>query len=295
MTLIGIIIALICEHMLSHVERWRDHAWFMRYAHWVHARLPSVTFWNSGWGLAPLLLPLLIGVGFLQVLLDDGIYVVFALPLAVFILLLCLGPRDIAEELNSYFEARGRGDTEAMQRIEHDLYSGPGRLRAGEGHTGLVRAALMQAHERLFGVLLWFFIAGPVGAVLYRLVASSPRVLTGIGAGPNLHETAYRLHAVLAWAPAHLVAALYGLAGSTDDALKAWRAVHAGDDGWPARTWRVLMEVGCGALQIEDDVSGQPVSQDIDAALHGALALIQRTLVILLGLFALFTIGGWLS
>lgn len=295
MTLIGIIIALICEHMLSHVERWRDHAWFMRYAHWVHARLPSSSVWNSGWGLLPLLLPLLIGVGFLQILLNDGIYVVFALPLAVLVLLLCLGPRDIAEELNSYFEARSRGDTEALQRIEHDLYSGPGRLRVGEGQGGLVRAALMQAHERLFGVLLWFFIAGPIGAVLYRLSASLPRVLTGLGAGQNLHDWAYRLHAMLAWAPAHLVAALYGLAGSTDDALKAWRAIHAGDDDWMTRTWRVLTEVGSAALQIEDDVSGKPVIQDLDAALHGALALIQRTLVILLGVFALFTIGGWLS
>lgn len=295
MTLIGIIIALICEHMLSHVGRWREHAWFMSYARWLQARLPAPALWNSGWGLLPLLLPLLIVIGFLQVLLSDGIYVIFALPLAVLVLLLCLGPRDIAEELNSYFEARARGDAEAVQRIEHDLYSGPGRLRDSEGHASLVRAALMQAHERLFGVLLWFFIAGPVGAVLYRLASSLPRTLTSLGVGENLHQAAYRLHSMLAWAPSHLVAALYGLAGSTDDALKAWRAIHAGDDDWMTRTWRVLTEVGSGALQIEDDVSGQPVKQDVETALHGTLALIQRTLVILLGLFALFTIGGWLS
>lgn len=297
MTLIGIIIALVCEHMLSHVERWRDHAWFMRYACWLHEKTPSSSLWNSGWGLVPLLLPLLLAVGIVQVLLSDGIYVVFALPLAVLVLLLCLGPRDIAEELNSYFEARGRGDQEAIQRIEHDLYSGPGKLReSGSARSiSLVQAALLQAHERLFGVLLWFFIAGPVGAVLYRLASSLPRVLTGLGAGQALHDWAYRLHSMLAWAPSHLVALLYGLAGSTDDALKALRAIHAGEDDWMTRTWRVLTEVGCGALQVEDDESGKPVKQDLDAALHGALALIQRTLVIMLGLFALFTIGGWLS
>jgi membrane protein required for beta-lactamase induction len=295
MTLIGIIIALICEHMLSHVQRWREHAWYMTYARWVHARLPAPVLWNSVWGLLPLLLPLLILVGLLQVGFSDGIYVVFALPLAVLILLLCLGPRDIAEELNSYFEARARGDDESLQRIERDLCAGPGRLRERDAQGRLVRAVLLQAHERLFGVLLWFFVAGPFGAVLYRLAASLPRVLTALGAGERLHEAARRLHALLAWAPAHLVAALYGLAGSTDDALKAWRAVGTGDDDWQARTWRVLTEVGCGALQIEDDVSGQALAQDTDSALHGALALIQRTLVILLGLFALFTIGGWLS
>jgi AmpE protein len=295
MTLIGIIIALICEHMLSHVERWREHAWFMQYARWVHARLPVTALWNSGWGLLPLLLPLLIAVGLLQVLLSDGIYVVFALPLAVLVLLLCLGPRDIAEELDSYFEARARGDSETAERIEHDLCAGPGGLRERGKQGRLVRAVLLQAHERLFGVLLWFFIAGPLGAVLYRLASALPRVLAGLDTGENLYRAANRLHAVLAWAPAHLVAALYGLAGSTDDAIKAWRGVAAANDDWAKRTWRILTEVGRGALQIEDDVSGQPVKQDLDAALHSALALIQRTLVILLGVFALFTIGGWLS
>lgn len=295
MTLIGIIVALICEHMLSHVERWREHAWFTVYAQWLHARLPSATLWNSGWGLLLLLLPFLLVVGLLQALLNDGIYVIFALPLAVAVLLLCLGPRDIAEELTSYFEARDRGDSEAMQRIEQDLSAGPGRVGAAGRQTNLVRAALTQAHERLFGVLLWFFIVGPVGAVLYRLSASLPGVLTTIGAGDKLHDAAHRLHALLAWLPAHLVAALYGLAGSTDDALKVWRGIRADEDDWMTRTWRVLGEVGAGALQIEDDVSGKPVQQDLDAALHAALALIQRTLVILLGVFALFTVGGWIS
>ena len=294
MTLIGIIIALVCEHMLSHVERWREHAWFTAHAQWLRHRFPAATLWSSGWGLLPLLLPLLIVVGLLQVLLSDGIYVIFALPLAVLVLLLCLGPRDIAEELTSYFEARDRGDAEAMQRIEADLYAGP-RLGDGAGQPRLVRAALMQAHERLFGVLLWFFIAGPFGAVLYRLAASLPRTLTTINAGEKLHDAAYRLHVLMAWIPAHLIAALFGLAGSTDDALKAWRVIRADDDDWMTRTWRVLTEVGSAALQIEDDVSGNPVNRDLDSNLHAALSLIQRTLVILLGVFALFTVGGWMS
>lgn len=295
MTLIGIIIALICEHMLSHVERWRDHAWFMVYARWTHDRLPSASLWNSGWALLPLLLPLLIAVGLVQVMLSDGIYIVFALPLAVLVLLLCLGPRDIAEELNSYFTARAANDEETIRQIEHDLYSGPGNLRDSGAQNRLVRAVLMQAHERLFGVLLWFFIAGPFGAVLYRLAATLPRVLVGLEAGEKLYQAAYRLHALLAWLPAHLIAVLYGLAGSTDDAVKAWRGAVSGEGDWIKRTWRVLSEVGCGALQYEDDESGEPVAQDPDAVLHAALALIQRTLIILLGIFALFTIGGWLS
>lgn len=295
MTLIGIIIALVCEHMLSHVERWREHAWFTAYAQWLHARLPSVTLWNSAWTLLLLLLPFLLVVGVLQALLNDGIYVIFALPLAVAVLLLCLGPRDIAEELNSYFEARDRGDTDTMQRIEQDLSSGPGRIGASGRQTSLVRSALTQAHERLFGVLLWFFIIGPVGAVLYRLSASLPAVLRTVGAGERLQAAAHYLHAVLAWVPTHLVAVLYGLAGSTDDALKAWRDIRADEDDWMTRTWRVLGEVGAGALQFEDDVSGKPVQQDLDTALHAALALIQRTLLIMLGVFALFTVGGWIS
>src|SRR6185295_15489809 len=98
MTLICIVIALLCEHMLSHVVRWREHAWFMRYSQTLVTSLDMPNLWNSRWGLVPLLLPLLLGVALLQWFCHGGIYALLGLPFSVAVLLLCLGPRDVAEE-----------------------------------------------------------------------------------------------------------------------------------------------------------------------------------------------------
>ena len=296
MTLIGIIIALLLEHMLSHVARWREHAWFMRYATSVVASTRAPRLWNSAWGLALLLLPLLLGVALIQAFFHGGIFTLLGLPFSVAILLLCLGPRDVAEEVQSYFDAKLHGDTDTVARIEHDFCSGPAKLK-GRGEELMIRGLLVQSHERLFGVLLWFFVAGPVGAVLYRTAAALPRVLQHVESGDRIRDWALRLHALVAWVPVRIVALIYGLAGSTDDAIKAWRVVHTESaDDWMTRTWRLLTDVGAAALQMEDDDDGtRPVPQSSDDGLQAALGLVQRSLLILLAVLAVFTLGGWLS
>jgi AmpE protein len=296
MTLIGILIALVCEHMLSHVVRWRDHAWFRQYAQTLVTSLHMPQLWNSRWGLVPLLLPILLGVFLVQMFFNGGIYDLLGLPFSVVVLVLCLGPRDVAEEVHSYLEARARDDADTVSRIQHDLCSGPCGLNAGDGQPALVRGLMMQSHERLFGVLLWFFVAGPVGAVFYRIVSALPRVLQTFECGEGMRSAALGLHALAAWVPVRLVALLYGLAGSTDDALEAWRTVHArADENWKNRTWRLLADVGFAALQIEEGDDNHRVVQSAEEILRGALAMIQRSLLILLGIMSLFTLGGWLA
>jgi membrane protein required for beta-lactamase induction len=296
MKFIGILIALLLEHMLSHVERWREHAWFMRYSQTMVSAFESPRLWNGAWGVAALLLPILLPVGVIQILLrGDIIFQLLGLPFAVAVLLVCLGPRDVAEEVHSYLDARARGDSDAVRRIEHDLCSGPVALKAEPGESLLVQGLLVQSHERLFGVLFWFLFLGPFGAAFYRLSSGLPRILQHVECGEGARTAALRLHGYLAWAPVRLIALLFGLAGSTDDALKAWRSVHIeNEESWTARTWRLLVATGCGALQMEDEAN-RPVSLDFEESLRDALALVQRTLLILLAIMGLFTVGGWLS
>ncbi|MGH8528306.1 MAG: regulatory signaling modulator protein AmpE, partial [Nevskiales bacterium] len=87
----------------------------------------------------------------------------------------------------------------------------------------------------------------------------------------------------------------YTLAGSTDDALQAWRAQPDDDRDWSAQSWRLLARVGCGAMQMEDGADNQPVTLDPEDALIEALALVRRALLLGLGVLAAFTIGGWLT
>lgn len=293
MTLIGILLALLIERALSHVREWREHAWYSRYVQWLSQHMKSDWLWQTPFGLTLLLgLPLL-AAAIIQASLHGGFAEVLGLIWAVVVLILCLGPRDLGEEVNRFIDACHREDTETMARIARSLGAGNGLESEGDCRP-LATAVFIQGHERLLAVLFWFFLLGPLGALLYRLSANLPRQLAGMECSEELQETAGRLHALLAWAPARVTAGLYMLAGSLDDAVAGWHRAHSDTDAdWPEVTWRVIAMVGCGAMQIEDG-DNKRVHLDAEESLLEALALVRRALLLALGVLAAFTIGGWM-
>lgn len=299
MTLIGIILALIAERLLSQLREWRELAWYARYLDWLDQHLKPAWLWQSAWGLLLLVALPVAAVALLQAALQGGVITLLGLLFSVLVLVFCLGPRDLAEEIHSYLDAQAAGDLVEAQRIAADLRQLPPGAVAepGADGRGLVQGVLLQGNERLLAVLFWFYVLGPLGAVLYRLSAMLPQLLgERAQASETLREVALRLHAILAWLPARITAALYTLAGSTDDALQEWRAHFDQADGeWPARSWGLLARVGCGAMQMEDDGDQKPIELSPEDALIEALALVRRALLLGLGVLALFTIGGWLT
>jgi AmpE protein len=205
-------------------------------------------------------------------------------------LFLCLGPRDLADEVGPLLAARQRGDREAVIRHARMLQHGP---EPDESHRSLVGALFIQSHERLFGVLLGFLTLGPVGAVFYRLASRLPAQVEALEPETAAARAAAQLHGLAAWLPVRLTAALFALAGSMDDALAAWRRL--GETGyahsWRSHTWAVLAEVGCGALAAEEADGGPAVPPKLDAALREVLRMQTRALLILLAGFAVFTTG----
>lgn len=151
---------------------------------------------------------------------------------------------------------------------------------------GALGRLFVAEHERSFGVLVWFAVAGPGGAVFYRLCAEFAR-RTGASAG------AAQLHAVTAWVPLRLTALLCALAGSSDDAFSAWRNLPA-DLPWARRGWQLLAAVGAGALVTEDH-GAAVLPPDWAAVSTEAQRLLHRALLLLLALCALLQAGYWLS
>lgn len=295
MTLIVIVVALVCERLLSHLRRWRNYNWFGRYLTWLQRSGIAENAWESAWGLL-CLVPPLAAIGFVQWWLQGGVLGLLGLVFAVLVLVFALGPRDLWEEVHKLMNAREaarRGESEAIAR---DLTAVAGvQPSAAPGDREIVRAVVLQAHERVLGVLFWFFLLGPLGAAGYRLLADLPRHMATQHAGAGLMDATARLHAVAAWLPLRLSALLYGLAGSTDGALAGWRRAEAVDDNWASHGWRLLAETGCGALQIEEGADHHRVALGLNETLRQALGLAWRSLMILLAIFAAFTIGGWLA
>lgn len=215
---------------------------------------------------------------------------------ATVILFFCLGPKNLDQDLQQLFAARAQGDTATAERIARALQYGDGNNTRA---SNLIGALFIQSHERWFGVLLWFFALGPVGAVLYRVASRLPGLIDALipqvaQAGGSAHLRAATLfHAALAWPTARLTALAFALAGSMDDALRAWRrlgeAHFAGS--WRHHTWAVLAEVGTAALEVEDHNGAVAVPRDLIAASEEVLDMQKRALLLLLAVYAVFTTG----
>lgn len=296
MLLIAIVLALLAERGMSQLREWREHAWYAGYLDWLENTVRRPWLFGSPWGLALLVGGPVAAVGILQCVLQGGALSLVGLIFSAFILVLTLGPRDLGEEVHSLLDAQGQGDSTTAGEIRERLSRLPVGVEADSEDRAIILSVFIQGHERLLAVLFWFFFLGPLGAVLYRLAATLPGLLTRRDCAPALINLAQQLYAGLAWLPARLVAALYTLAGSTDDALAEWRGhIGAGEADWTRRSWQLLARVGCGALQMEDGPDRQRVTLDFEDALMESLALVRRALMLVLAMFALFTIGGWIA
>ena len=282
MKLLAMLLALGAERLFS---PYRDSANRREVWAFLQRVLPAPGFWQAGW-----MPPLLVLLPTLAVLLiQREIHnEFFKLPFQALLLFLCLGPRDLADDVQKLRAARAAGDSETVLRLSGTLQMGP---EPDADHRSLLGALFIQSHERLFGTLWWFLLAGPTGAVLYRLASRLPVLIAD--ADSPAGRSAAQLHAVLAWVPVRLTAVLFALAGSMDDAIADWRQVGPHPD-WKRQTWNVLATVASAALDWEDG-GGPVVASSLDAALAEVLRMQQRALLILLALAALFTAGIWIA
>ena len=284
MKFLAILIGVTAERLFSA----RRHGRTQRGA-WMAVRrlLPFAALWHSAM-MPPLLV--LAGAGITWGLLHQIGPEPVRMGVEAAVLFLCLGPRDLADDVKSLRAARSAGRSEEVAYLSRILQMGP---EPDADHRSLLGALFIQSHERLFGVLWWFLGAGPAGAVAYRLASRVPYALEDPGT-PAVRSAAL-VHGLLAWIPVRLTALLFGLAGSMDDALSSWRRIgHEEAPNWQRRTWTVLAEVGNAALDWEDG-GGPVIASSLDATLAEVLRMQTRAELILLTLAALFTAGTWIA
>jgi len=214
-------------------------------------------------------------------------YVVFAL-LVVF---LCLGPRDLDSEVNEYCEALDSGDDELAARVLIELSEA--RLRGVDEAEAIERAIFIQAPNRVFGVVFWFVLLGPVGAWLFRAsdlcrrraAFEAARVPTSTS---DILGAIRLVHGVLLWIPVRLTALGYALGGSFEEAWERWRSHERSSGPLHRRNDALAAEVGRAAMSGFLD---EPENSSLAA--KNAMRLVNRTLFIWLTVIALMTLFGW--
>lgn len=160
----------------------------------------------------------------LQWWLSGPLFGLLGVAFAVCVLWFAWGPRDLGQDIEAVLKApdseRRRAAAQAL-RPEGEEAALPWQAAA------LVEASFRSALQRWFGVLFWFLLAGPAGALAYRLaqVLAWGALLDGEQAAAG-RDFARRLARLLDWAPAHLMALAMAVASDFDAVFHSWRAHH---------------------------------------------------------------------
>lgn len=218
----------------------------------------------------------------------DLVYIAFALV----VVFLCLGPRDLDDEVNDYCNALDAGDEDEAKRVLFELAEAK---RRGLNETEAVEEAVfVQAPNRIFGVVFWFILLGPVGAWFFR-ISDLLRRRTAFEASrePALRQVVLpvveQIHALLLWVPVRLAALGYALSGSFDDALNEWRSLGP-SSGEPAHRRNDALAGGVGRAAMSG-ILDEPANSS--QAARNAMRLVTRTLFLWMIVIALMTIFGW--
>jgi AmpE protein len=219
------------------------------------------------------------------------------LTVAVVVLYLSLGPRDLKVEVGDYCAAAAQGGAAAASAAAEILESDAGQRR-GPGLASVGEAVFVQANNRLFGVLFWFALLGPLGALSFRVTDLMRREALARAARSDapaeaaaVRSLCQRLHGVLAFVPARLLALTYGVAGSFEESFSGWRRYLAAEsDHFFDANDRLLVHAGRGALGAGwDGADGEP------GRARAALALVEASLFVWLVVLALLTLVAWLA
>jgi membrane protein required for beta-lactamase induction len=226
-------------------------------------------------------------VGVLQIWTSDWLFGLAGLLFHTAVFVYCMGPRDLAVDVETYCEVCDSSDEMLRRRAA-------GRLLRGDqppvGATDCARrvtsAVLVEASDRLFAVLFWFVLLGPLGAVMYRSAAVLYYQRQEQGAfGGSIAW----LYAVLLWLPARLLALGFALTGHFDSALEGWRQAQQDNPQGAEGSERVLALTGAAALGLEETA----FESDMAAPVRAALRMVWRTLIVWLVVLSLLVLAGW--
>lgn len=287
MTIISILLAIAADRLLPHLHEYRQYHQFLHYVERVRNRFIRPEHENIG-TLLLLLAPVWVAVALLQYWISGWLFGLVGLLFYAAVLVYCIGPRDLANDVDAWCEATESGDPPsgdiATARLTGDAILSDDPAERALDISGTV---LIEANGRLFAVLFWFIVLGPLGAVMYRSAAVLKQQYDDEAS--EFAISAAWMHAVLVWLPARVLALTYALAGHFDAAIEGWRAAQDEHPEGSEGSDEVLVMTGLGALGLDEDdfaAGGVP-------AVRSAMRLVWRTLTIWLVVIAVLILAGW--
>lgn len=303
MSLLSLIAALLLEQLHP-----------LAVGRWIHAPLRALADFlenrfNDGqarhgmvaWLIAILPPMLLIGLSYG---LLRYFHPMFALVLDVAVLYLTMGFRQSSHFFTDIHRAL-RDDDLASARNLIAEWRGRGADRCSSSDVArlAIEKGLIAAHRNVFGVIFWFIVLGPAGAVLYRMADFfalhwGRRSEAEFG---HFGEFAQQAFALMDWLPVRITAVVFAIVGDFEDALYCWRNQAS---SWFGESSGILLAAGAGALGVRlgmpvfesGEITERPelgLGEDADVDfMQSTVGLIWRALVLCLLLLLLFQLAS---
>lgn len=276
MALLSIILGIFLDRNWSDLHKWQQWGWFSSFNQWIQDKTgqqidnPTVRY------LSVLAIPVLVML-FLQGLSSEWLSPVsFVFAFVVFVY--CLGPLDIEQQFEQLINTLNEKDAVSAQTLANKITSEPSADNEIDVDK-VTQSTMNQIIESLFGVIFWFVILGPVGAVLYRLSQHLKHQYTN---DPVFSSIAERMVELLNWLPERFLSISFAITGHFEAALSAYKENKETD-----RTQQFLLSDICNAALEGNDKT------DKAAYLMAFRGLVLRSLVFWLTTIALLTLLGW--
>ncbi|HEC29938.1 MAG TPA: hypothetical protein ENI65_10170 [Gammaproteobacteria bacterium] len=300
MIMITIVICLALEFFTSHLTGFRSYRWADPYARFVKSLFRGHDFWNGPGGV----LAVLVAPVFLAATIQNGLkgvwLGVFELAFSIIVLVYCLRyqPRD--EWVDELSDALDQDNHEHISRLAENILG-----KSPDMEMCLVKqvssAILVNVNERLFAVMFWFVILGPMGALMYRLTWYYSELFEDDNLKSNgFQQTMHRLYSILNWLPARLLVIGYAITGSFEDAIHGWREVYEHEpDDIEKLNQEIIASAGGGAIHLDRYLHEAENGEEPDgyhvSAIKAARGLVLRTMLAWGIVIAVITLSGWAS
>jgi len=285
---IAALLMLFIAHGAPTLAHWRDFSWLRAWQEKVGRQGGDV------FGLLLCIGTPALACALVQVALHGKLLVLFALAFATAMLFYCWGPGDLERDVEAIDKAPDSDRrVAAAQALRGDEVQQPLAFECAP----LVEATFAAGLRRWFGVLFWFAVLGPAGALLYRmtqLLAFGQAYAEGLSVSQRgLLERCAR---ILDWLPAHLMALSLALASNFDAVFKTWHEYHAANGkGYFSLDIGFLGAIARASVVADVAAEGEQAGRNPLVALDDAMVLVRRVLVVWLTIMAVIVLARWLA
>ncbi len=305
MTFISLVAALLLEQLRPLRSGNRLYGVFARYVSTIAQTFNAGQYRDgvTSWLLAVVPVAL---VTLIVYWLSQRVSGMLALAWNIAVLYLALGFRQFSHFYTDVATAL-RGNDLARAREVLGVWRGESgqQLTPGEAARVAIELGLMRSHRHVFGVMAWFVVFGPAGAIAYRLAAL---LNDRWGTAPDGDTVAFGVFAkrafeVIDWLPVRLTALGFAVVGDFTGAVECWREQAK---AWRVRDQGIVLAAAAGALGIKlggvlheqggieyRPQLGEPDGDEADVDhMQAAVGLIWRALVLWLFLILFATIAS---